>query len=324
MPAVLRQVCLRYDWTSIDKKNQMNNNNNNGACQHTDFFACSASFAKFLLNDHASWCSSVQVFSWKISQGHFMTKYSQTRNHQLFPSVLNCKHLSSNRVKGCSSSSWVAAYLQSGRLCQLRRKRKVTILTLHSDQRLFFILTPYRVYSHYIIHTVFLHKDVATSSSVDLAGCASACSQPLPSFFCHFQASWTCSVCSAGHSNCKQSVRISRNAGLSNTACQLRRRRLDALLDHLYRSREDQEGMATLFSRVLCLTEPFLPNQVLFRSTWFLFWDIKLVLFLGKNQSNGTGFHFIVLKKKGYFAGRVALAKDEDLMGRQWRFASSW
>ena len=43
-------------------------------------------------------------FSREISPSHFMTKNSQTRTHRLFfPSVL--KQLSSDTVKGCSSSS---------------------------------------------------------------------------------------------------------------------------------------------------------------------------------------------------------------------------
>ena len=253
MPAVLRQVCLRYDWTGIDKKNQMNNNNNNnnGACQHTDFFACSASFAKFLLNDHASWCSSVQVFSWKISQGHFMTKYSQTRNHQLFPSVLNCKHLSSNRVKGCSYSSWVAAYLQSGHLCQPRRQTKVTILTLHSDP-LKGCFHPYTVARLQSLSVTIIHSVTRTSPPRALliwqAVLRLAHSLYL-AFFAIFKP--------VEHAQSVVLVIVTANGAWGSAAVQgfqtllanwEEGRRLDALLDHLYRSREDQEGHS-VFSR---------------------------------------------------------------------------
>ena len=54
MPVISRQISLRHDRTSFDKKSKKKNN---GAGQHTVFFTWTwrASFAK-LTNDHVSWC----------------------------------------------------------------------------------------------------------------------------------------------------------------------------------------------------------------------------------------------------------------------------
>ena len=56
----------------------------------------------------------------------------------VFPSVL--KHLSSDTVKGWSSSSWVAAYLGSTTSLSTSEKKKVTTFTLHWDAKTSFHL----------------------------------------------------------------------------------------------------------------------------------------------------------------------------------------
>ena len=188
MPVISRQIGLRHDRTSFDKKNPKKN----GAGQHTAFFTWTwrASFAK-LTNDHVSWCLFVLVFSREISLHGPLHDEKLPNSYSLvaFPSVL--KHLSSDTVKGCSSSSWVAAYLGSTTSLSTSEKksnnphialrRKDVFSSSHRSLR----SRSYSVPSQG-------RRDLELCRSVDCA-LASRFLAPVHVYI-HFQAYWACLV----------------------------------------------------------------------------------------------------------------------------------
>ena len=100
MSVISRQIGLRHDRTSFDKKKSKTKKWR----RPTHGFLRLKSLVRQADEPSCKLMSFRLGFSREISPSYFMTKNSQTRTHRLFlPSVL--KQLSSDTVKGCSSSS---------------------------------------------------------------------------------------------------------------------------------------------------------------------------------------------------------------------------
>ena len=130
----------------------------------------------------------LSFFSREISPGHFMTKNSYSP--VVFPSVL--KHLSSDTVKGCSSSSWVAAYLGSTTSLSTSEKKSNPHIALRRKD--VFSCSHRSLRSRSYRQCSFAR----TSSPRTLSICCRLCLAPR--FFApvhvyiHFQAYWACLV----------------------------------------------------------------------------------------------------------------------------------
>ena len=110
MPVILRQISLRHDRMSFDKKIQKNK------WRRPTHGFLHLNLKSLVRQAHERSCKLMSFrlgFFWGDQSGplHGEKLPNSYSSPVAFPSVL--KHLSSDTVKGCSSSSWVAAYLGS-------------------------------------------------------------------------------------------------------------------------------------------------------------------------------------------------------------------